>query len=583
MSNTIYRYSFSVYDDDYVIDLMIGHNSVITPIVINLTDSQVKSYSYNCQNDDVQGLPNANIFKLQLDMNSFSNFFKYYFYNSTASLVGTLTLNSGKIIPFYYENTIKVTKNGTTIFIGVQEREGKTNTDSEGFYEFEFICILSKALQIIEPNESFLDLTGVANSDSRYLVDTSSETITYDDVVSHRFLFDFFYLQSSSVRGSLVKDQRDIHYRSGSCPFYDSVTFKYFFEYISGVCSELLTAWRRATTTMTINNPMNLYDFYKQNEDVDGNEGSLIAENDLRFIYMKWYGAEYYGLFGENSFNSIWEFFRVWFDGLPVRFKYDYVGLEIDYLGIIDNDDLVNLNVNVSVEGDSVRNDLLFVEINNQWEGNIDDDGPIGISKNEEKQYLNSIKKNNNGNLDRLELQSLFHNIPMSATDHRVGKWWASKIFNKGVIGYLRPISYLGIIYQTFVRAHHKTGFLYDGTNIYAPTPAALSLYFPDASKGSSNGGTVIKKSVIFTKLIQNNSTLPVINNYIFSTFLQGASLTLKLQIDGVLEPSAIGSMVTFSDYSFIPAWSSISVSFGYIMSIEYDFDKCTIEVIIAN
>ena len=148
MSNVIYRYTFDVFDDTYEINLMIGHDTTITPSIINLTPPQIKSYNFKSEIDYITGLPLANEFNIELNIALFNDTTKGYFYNATASLLNTLTLNNGKVIPFFYENTLEVKKNTDVIFYGVQERLEAGETDENGFFNLKFICLLSKALQI---------------------------------------------------------------------------------------------------------------------------------------------------------------------------------------------------------------------------------------------------------------------------------------------------------------------------------------------------------------------------------------------------------------------------------------------------
>ena len=584
MSNVIYRYTFDVFDDTYEINLMIGHDTTITPSVINLTPPQIKSYNFKSEIDYITGLPLANEFNIELNIALFNDTTKGYFYNATASLLNTLTLNNGKVIPFFYENTLEVKKNTDVIFYGVQERLEAGETDEDGFFNLKFICLLSKALQIIEPNEEFMKLSETADDDGRYLVDSTSATITYDIIIFHRYIFDYFYTIGGEARGKISID-RPSNFNAGICDFYDSVTIKYLFEYIGDIASELCTAWRRGTFTMSIDNPYNNFDFYKNSETQANTKGTLLAENDIRILWRKTANGNFTDI-GEGisfQYNSVWDFLRILFEGLPLRFKYDYVNKKIINTQIVNTGDDLEITGQVNNISNAIRNEIQFIEVNNQYQGNNNAITAKGFDNNTLIDYTQTIKANNNGNLARLEIQSLYNNVPTACSANRIGRVWGSRIHNPSLIGYLRVINFGGTNLQTFHKIHHVVGVNYNGTDKYEPTAPTIDLDYKNATIKQNTERARVNNSITYNNTIRQNTTTPTIFNHVINTYLNRPSLTLTINTTDNLTPSDIGRMVSFSNYNFIPAWVNFSVTYGFIKSIEYDFELTKLEVILAN
>jgi len=585
MSNTVLRYSWvDGYNDTYQFELMIGDTTAITPSYVDLDDPAFVGCKISCEQDSysgirsVLGLPTANVLTLTLDINDFSNTLINQLYDGTNASSTTLTLYTGYTTGFRYENTIVLKKNGTPIFYGVQEIEDKVTTNSNGQFEIEFVCIISKALQILELSDEGLGLTDNST------IETEPTTLpNYDKICRTTYNYDFFYLVSSQVRGSQAKTA-PLNQSAG----HKFITFKYFFEVLSDLCSTLATAWRRGSTTITIDNPMTIHTFYKQDETSAGSTGSPLTEDELGFVYAIddiGTGDNQTGLFVDTlKYESVWEFLRDMLEGWGFRSKYDYSALTLKHYPFKDTTNEVTINGNIGLQGDLTHNELKFTSINSTIKGNIDYNGPIGISKNEVKDVTVTYQTNNNGNLARFELYPIFHTSPVGVTDHRIAKWWGSKCYNHGAISYLRIVSYSGINRASILRAHDKIAYKYASASAYSPTPHAEVLKLPDASS-AKNGDYVGKYMTNWVRKRLSNSTSPVITNYVLWTYLLSPSLSFEIKLDqGNFNIEDIGEVCTFSSLDFLPAYSNISEDIAFITKIEYDFEGFwTIGVTLAN
>lgn len=579
MSDNVYRYSWTDnFNNTYQFELMIGSHLTITPNYIDLEDPAFVSCLFSGEQDDysgiksVLGIPTANVLNLTLNLNEFTNTVIEYFYNGTSTSTDTLTLYTGYSVPFNYENTIILKKNGTTIFYGVQEIEDEVSTNADGHYEMQFVCMIAKSLQKLECSDEGLGLT-----DNSTVQIEPSTIPTYEKVVETRYNFDFFYLSGSSVRGSIFKQPPANLYA-----YHRWITFKHFFESISGLATVLATAWRRGSTTITIDNPMTNHTFYKIDEGVGGGKGSALTENELGFVYaiaMEEKGTS--NVINQDGllvnilkYDSVWELLRDYLEGWAFRSKFDYSTLTLEHSPFKDTTDKVTFNSNIDITSDLSHHQLKFVSINSTFKGNLNYDGAIGISKNEVLDITVTNKTNNNGNLQRFELYPIFHTCPVGVTDHRVGKWWASKCYNHGSIGYLRIVSYSGSSKATIIRAYDAINFKYASASTYEPTPHADVLDLPNAESSSSNGNYVGKYMTNWTRKRLSNSTSPVITNHVLATYLQSPSLTFEFQTDQDLSIEDLGKTCEFSDLSFLPAYSNISVDVAFITKIEYDFES---------
>lgn len=566
-----YKYTYSFPNTDYSIELWFGEEDAFsTPTEIELDEETVLDLTWNGEADSPFGLSIANQAEITLKLDKFSNTEKVFFLNGAIEDT-TLTLFSSSgydynLSDFPCLNVLKIINNGTTEFIGVQEVQETISTDENGYFKLKFTCIIAKALQLfpfkIERQQGF----GSWAYFDRYFTDQATG-VNYNNTKTCNYHVDNYYL-TSIVNAVVIRDE------VGRNQNYYATTFKNLFEVLSGFISTIITLWLRQSSTFTFNNPLNYMKLYKLDGASTMLKGTLLTENELHFIYKRGIVdniAVSMSLFGESSildYDSWWEFLREFTSNYYIRSKIDYSTLTVSHLPIKDLSDEVTINGEIGVEGDYTLYEWVWNESNMSLRNSNKVTYPKGQSYENEQIEISYTNKGN-GNLRRLEFNLDFHNVPITASNHRHNSVWNATDNNLGAIGYIEILDISeSSASNKFVRVSDFVEIKRDANNYYTPTEQTNTVTLPNA-RNDNVGGVVARNYLQWRNTRISTTTIPTVVNYMIMNFLRNASASFEFNTDQDVLLNKLNGTITFSDFTFLPENLQVLDGFGWINKIE--------------
>jgi hypothetical protein len=575
-----YKYTYDFPNSDYSIELWFGEADAFSaPTEIELDEETIIDLTLNGESDNPFGLPTASQATLKLKLDKFNTFQKIYFLQGKIEDT-TLTLfnvasgtyaGNYQLNDFPCLNTIKVINNGNVEFIGVQEVQETIDTDENSIFELKFTCIIAKALQLFPFQTSRVN----ANGDkfgfvSSYILNQGTGS-GYDKYYINNYLVDNYYL-TSFTNAVVVRDEKD---RDAG---YYSTTFKNLFEIVGSLTNVIINLWLRDTDTFTINNPLAYMKLYKLDGASTMLKGTLLTENEIQFIFYRTDGIDVFGETSNLPYDSWWEFLREFTSNYYIRSKINYSTLTISHLPIKDLTDEVTINGEVGVSGNYSLYEWIWNQSIMSLKNSTKYTYPKG-SPYENEQIDVSYKNNGNGNLRRLEFNLDFHNVPITASNHRHRKVWNATDNNMGAIGYIESLEINGIsTHNNFVRCSDYVEVKRDDTNYYSPTEQTNTVTLPNAQQDNV-GGVVAANYLTWRNNRLSTTTIPTVINYVIMNYLRNTSATFEFETDQDVSLNNLNGTLTFNDYSFLPDSLQLLDGFGWISKIEKSVIGSTITI----